>query len=244
MPSDISSLHSVYSKKPSKFSKILASLLRIPEIDCQKFSDFQEFLDDNRYVKLNNPELVEKIRKNKKKIKHILFKRWEEERKKEEMQEKEFYARVHLENYQRIEEEITERNQHLIYLKFVYNNITELEEEVEYYKKDFHNSQTIDKYVKKNHNVHYPIRFSNMKLAYDNMFNNYQFGWANHKLESFSSINTNLKFARKIFSKFERWILFSDQSNRIQRTFWKFNQWPKERPQISPPDEVQQIDQG
>jgi len=65
-----------------------------------------------------------------------------------------------------------------------------------------------------------------MKEVYDKIFSNYQFGWANPKLESFSSINTSLKITRKIFSKSNKAIaskeLFENLTNDQKKDLKSF----------------------
>ena len=154
------------------------------------------------------------------------------------MTELEFADKIHTDNYAIIEEEIKLRNSHLTYLRFVFRQILEIEEEIEYYKKDFQKAITMDKYVSKSSSSGYSVKFSQLKQAYDNLFSNYQFGCANPELENFSSINTDLKYARKIFSKSNRAIaskeLFENLTNEQKKELKSFHRvsfskWVKDK---------------
>ena len=226
IPSDPSSLHSVYCKY-FKVSHNIASLLRIPDINTNVYHDIQLFLEDTNSHLVENHHNSQEIKRSKDKILSSIKKDWEKYGNKEDMTELEFADKIHSDNYAIIEEEIKLRNSHLTYLRFVFRQILEIEEEIEYYKKDFQKAITMDKYVSKSNSSGYSVKFSQLKQAYDNLFSNYQFGCANPELENFSSINTDLKYARKIFSKSNRAIaskeLFENLTNEQKKELKSFH---------------------
>ncbi|CAI2377914.1 unnamed protein product [Moneuplotes crassus] len=216
IPSDLSSLHSVYT-----------TVLRSPESESGGFNSMNELLLDAEAQPVNhaNPQ-AETIRKGKLKIVETIDKKWEENGGKDGITRSEFSDKIHSENYDRIENEISKRNQHLTYLRVVFQNLIDLESEIEYYKKDFHVALKSDKLAKSNSNQ-YPISFTNLKLAYDNLFKNYRFGCANRKLESFASINKQMKYANQIFKKSNKSIaskeLFENLTNDQKRDLKSFH---------------------
>lgn len=126
--------------------------------------------------------------------------------------------------YTKIEEDIKERNNYAYYLIGVYVQICNIETEIEVYNSEY-------QAIEVGHDVEegQSTGNSHMVEAYNNVMSNYMFGLANRELRNFSSINTSLKFMRKLFSKKNRAIvskeLFENLTNDQKKDLKSFKKF-------------------
>jgi hypothetical protein len=174
----------------------IAQLLRIPNINASGFSSFEHFLRlnshaagqleiDNNGVEATNTKAELEIKKYKEIIKKHLEKEFEQQKVAmkdvkgvQEVHETDFYERRHAKVFQRIEEEIKRRDKHLRYLVELFNLMTNMSNAIEKMRKTAEKKEL---------------------EVYEEVQARYQFGLANKELKDFSSINTSLKFMRKLF---------------------------------------------
>ena len=162
-----------------KFS-CLGQLFRIPEINLAGYDDLQSFLIDANSHNVDSTKASLEILRLKDRINSEIKKEWQRKDHGNDMNEAEFAERHHAHNYTLIEEEIKLRNSHLYYLLGLYYQLRNLSSETERFK------NTVKKQELE---------------AYETVLANYQFGLANQELKNFSSINTSLKYMRRLFSK-------------------------------------------
>jgi hypothetical protein len=218
-------------------------MLRIPGLNTGISQDIQKFLEDSNSHNIDDTKASLQILKYKDKINSEIKKEWLKISEfkynynagksssenvnliNQELNHQEYTEKQHSINFKLIEEDIKIRNEYLYYLIGIYVQIGNIESEIETYKKEFVKVQS-EKYTYKEGEA--PEKgYSKMCSTYENVLSNYQFGLANQEeLKSFSSINTSLKYMRKLFSKSNKAVvskeLFENLTNEQKRDLKSF----------------------
>jgi len=138
-------------------------------------------MDQNELGDSKSNKKIADIKKCRDVIKTNLDKEWQQRKDfLEGVTKDDFIERRHAENYQKVEEDIYKRDSYLRYLVTLYDLLNSMNREIRI------NSKIVEK-------VEVEI--------YEDVLSKYQFGLANQELKDFSSINTSLKFMRKLFKK-------------------------------------------